>query len=236
MSDVKDYERPTKAYDRPSAAGNTGSFAGTNPTPNARLGSGLPEPGVGSAEMEVSNAELLAGSPPLETPNLRGYEIAEEEPDYKGRIVGITVIVLAIGAIGAFTYATGMWNSTPNQVVASNQVPPLAVAPPSLPTETAQPQQAVVPPPAPVENPETPTRAVTAPVKSARVRTVPRASRVQPTENSTDQGSTVAPAEPAPLQVTPPDTIVTPPAITPVPDTPTQTAPDQPAVQPAPQP
>jgi hypothetical protein len=53
-----------------------------------------------------------------------------------GKIVGALIVVLAVGAAGAYSYKTGVWTLPPRQKVADSQLP--SPSPPALPTAPAQ--------------------------------------------------------------------------------------------------
>jgi hypothetical protein len=169
---------------------------------------------------------------------MRGFEPSEGESGNTGKIVGAALVALMIGAAGAYTYATGMWNSPPKQVVAS-LVPPAT----SLPPSEVPMQQTVLPPLTPVENT---TEQASPPVRATRTHVLAHASphspTVQPSENFSEQAApaSVPPAVIVPVQPALLDTNIAPPAIAPSLDAPTQPVTEQPAqtvpVQPAPQP
>jgi hypothetical protein len=223
MSDLREYEAPE------SEIGNTGKIVDA---PETAL-SGL------------RGYEKIDGAPETETDDLRGYQQPEEETGTaKAKIIGAVAVALMIGAAGAYTFATGAWNSPPKQVLAS-LVPPSTSLPPSV----APMQHTVVPQLAPVENAPaemSPQATAVSPVRAARTHVSSRARShaptVQPSGNFSEQASPAfvpaaasVPAQPAPL-----DTIIVAPAITPPPDTSLQPVAVQPAltvpVQPTQQP
>ena len=154
-----------------------------------------------------------------------------------GKIIAAIVVVLGFGAIGAYTYETGTWNSSPKQIVASKQISspaPLASAEPSVapPQETAD----LPPAPAPVKNvpaPTPPQAAATPPVRVARAQTpapaLPQAPAAQPPGNVSAPTSpqAAAPSENIPEQPAPQD--ISPPVTAPAQDAPAQNVPEQPA-------
>ena len=175
---------------------------------------------------------------------IRVYESPEDETGNTGKIVAAGIVALMIGAVGAYTYATGMWNSPPEQVVAS-LVPPSTSLPPSV----APPMRAVVPQLPPVENAPaemSPQATTVPPARAARTHVLARAPvhalTAQPTENFSEPAApaSVPPAVIVPVQSAPPDTTIVSPVITPIQDAPaqpvteqpSQTAPVQPATQP----
>jgi hypothetical protein len=162
--------------------------------------------------------------------DLRGYEPPKVEAESNtSRIVGAVVVAIAIGAIGVFSYATGMWDS----LSAHTTAPRMAYndVPPPLPPPVAPPQQSVAPPVVPADN-ASPLPDKVPPVRAARMHVSPRAAMhtqtVQPTESPSglDQSAPVAPTETAPSQDT------APPATTPPTDAPAPTTPEQPAQTP----
>ena len=163
--------------------------------------------------------------------DLRGYNAREVEVGINtNKIIGAIVVATAIGAIGTYSYATGMWDSPPVQTmaprVASNNVP-------SPPIPTVQQRQTVIPPVAPEA--DAPTQPSPPPVKAARKHvSAPAATRSRTaTDNSSDR---ISPSPVAPPD-TAPDTSIAPPATAPA--APTQSAPAQPIqstpAQPAPE-
>ena len=222
MSDLREYKAPE---------GGLGNMSGPR--------------GFETPDVETGNTAKIVGAPETEMDDLRGYQPPEEETgNTKVKIIGAVAVALMIGAAGAYTFATGVWNSPPKQVLAS-LVPPSTSLPPSV----APMRHTVVPQLPPVENApaEMSPQAVAAPpIRAARTHVVAHAPRhspaVQPSENFSEQASPAfvpaavsVPAQPAPL-----DTIITAPVITPSPDAPIQPAVAQPAqtvpVQPAQQP
>jgi hypothetical protein len=72
--------------------------------------------------------------------NLRGIN-TQVETGNAGKIIGALVVALAIGAVGAYTYETGMWKSSPRQIVPNRDLPS-----PGLPSAVPT----LVPPAAPL--------------------------------------------------------------------------------------
>jgi hypothetical protein len=228
MSDLRDYETPE--------TGNTGQLAGAQETTASNMRA------YQASEAETENSGQVAGAPETATSDMRGYQTPEDETgNTKGKIIGAVLVALMIGVAGAYTVATGMWNSPPKQVLAS-LVPPST----SLPSVVAPMQHAVVPQLAPDESApaEMSPQAVAAPpVKAARTHVVAHATRhspaVQPSENLSDRAFVPA-AVSVPVQPAMQDTIIAPPAMTPLPDAPMQPVAAQPAetvpVQPVTQP
>jgi hypothetical protein len=176
--------------------------------------------------------------------DMRGHETPEVESGNTGKIVAAVAVALMIGAAGAYTYGTGMWNSPPKQVLAS-LVPPSTSLPPSVvPT-----QQTVVPPLTPVESTTeqaSPPVTTVPPVRATRTHVLAHASPHSPTVQPSESFSNEAPPAPVPQAVSvpeqpvPPDTNTALPMTTPSLDAPTQPVAAQPVqtvpVQPAPQP
>ena len=219
MSDLRDFETPE--------TGNTGQLAGVQETNASNMRA------YQASEAETENSGQIAGAPETATDDMRGYQAPEDETgNTRGKIIGAVAVALMIGAAGAYTFSTGMWNSPPKQVLAS-LVPPSA----------APMQHAVVPQVPPDESApaEMSPQAVAAPpVKAVRTHVVAHAPRhapaVQPSETFSDRAY-VPPAETVPVQPASQDIIIAPPVMTPLPDAPMQPVESQPApVQPAPQP
>ena len=227
MTDLRDHETPE------SETGNTGQIVGAPET--AMNGRRAYE----TSEVKAGDTGQITGAEETATDDMRGTQPPEEETGSVNRkIIGAVAVALMVGAIGAYTIATGMWNSPPKQVLAS-------LVPPSAPPI----QHAVVPqnPPdesAPAEM--TPQAVAAPPVKAVRthvaVHASPHALAVRPSESFAEPAApaSIPPAEIVPVQPAPIDTTIVPPVTTPSPATPTQDVPAQPApsapVQPATQP
>ena len=224
MTDLRDHESET---------GNTGQIVGA---PETAISS---RHAYETSEVKAEDSGQIAGAEETATNDMRGSQPPEEETGSVNRkIIGAVAVALMIGAAGAYTIATGMWNSPPKQVLAS-------LVPPSV----APVQHAVVPqfPPdetAPAEI--TPQAVVVPPVKASRTHAVAHASThalaVRPSESFAEPAAPAAipPAEIVPVQPAPLDTTTVPPVMTPSPAAPTPNVPEQPAptvpVQPATQP
>jgi len=157
--------------------------------------------------------------------DIRLYAPEIDEGSGTNKIVAAVIVAVAIGAVGIYSYAAGMWNAPPVQTastrVATNDVPP-----PPPPMQSNAPTTATPPlasPPdtmAPVQPlPKAP------PVRAARAHV--RAPAATPSDNSTD----VAPPSemtPAPTPTAPEPQPQTVPDQTP----PAQPAPEQPQAQP----
>jgi hypothetical protein len=190
-------------------------------------------------EVKAGDTGQIAGAEETAMDDMRGTQPPEEETGSTNRkIIGAVAVALMVGAVGAYTIATGMWNTPPKQVLAS-------LVPPSAPPV----QHAVVPqnPPdesAPAEM--TPQAVAAPPVKAARthvaVHASPHAQAVRPSESFAEPAApaSIPPAEIVPVQPAPIDTTMVPPATTPPPAAPTLDVPVQPApsapVQPGTQP
>jgi len=136
--------------------------------------------------------------------DLRGQQMPEDEAgSKKNKLYGAAIVAAAIGAVGIFGYATGMWNSPPPPKpatfnVVSNQVPTPAPPPVEMGTPTP-----VVPAAAPV-------REVIAPTLPARKAPTIKAARVHlrapaaPAEISPVVMSPVAAPIVAPIDIAPP--------------------------------
>ena len=162
--------------------------------------------------------------------DVRGVTAPTEEKDNTTKIVAAFVVALGFGAIGAYSYETGTWNSAPKSIVASNPVMPAAApdvtAPqatqdlPPLPAKNTSPQPVKstpaetdkdpgasqkratteTPPPMRIARAQTP--APNAAQQSVPEAAVPETVPEQPGENSAPAVS--APTEhPAPVEETP---------------------------------
>jgi periplasmic protein TonB len=161
--------------------------------------------------------------------DLREVPMPPAEMGSTSKIVALA-IALVFGAIGAYSYETGTWNSQPKQIVASKEVPPPAPLGNAAPSEAAPPALADLPP-APVKNvpAQTSTQAAAAPppVRVARAQTpapaLPQASAAPPTE------SVSAPASPeiAAPATSIPEQPASPPVNTPSQEAPAPEAPQQ---------
>ena len=124
------------------------------------------------------------------------------------KIVAALIVALGFGAIGAYSYETGTWNSQPKQVVASSQPPAPESVASAAPSESPPPSLADLPPappPAPVKDipaQTSPKTAATAPVRVARAQApaLPQAPEAQPTANVSDPA---APAVATPAETVP---------------------------------
>ena len=226
MTDLRDHEMETE---------NTGKIVGAPETAmNGRRAYETPE-------VKTGDTRKIVDAPETATGDMRGYQTPETETGSVNRkIIGAVAVALMIGAAGAYTIATGMWNSPPKQVLAS-LVPPSTSLPPSV----APTGHTVVPQLPPVENAPaeiTPQAVAAPPVKAARTHVVAHALAVRPSESFVEPAAPapIPPAEIVPVQPAPIDTTIVPPVTTPSPAAPTQDVPAQPApsapVQPATQP
>jgi hypothetical protein len=229
MTDLRDHETPE------SETGNTGQIVGAPET--AMNGRRAYE----TSEVKAGDTGQIAGAEETAMDDMRGTQPPEEETGSTNRkIIGAVAVALMVGAIGAYTIATGMWNTPPKQVLAS-LVPPSTSLPPSV----APTGHTVVPQLPPVENAPaeiTPQAVAAPPVKAARTHVVAHALAVRPSESFVEPAAPapIPPAEIVPVQPAPIDTTIVPPVTTPSPAAPTQDVPAQPApsapVQPATQP
>jgi len=160
--------------------------------------------------------------------DLRVFEKSEDETgNNTNKIYGAAIVAAVVGAVGIFSFATGMWNSPPPQKatfnVASNEVPPPAVPAPIVPPTKLDTPTPVIPAAVPM-------REVNAPVQPVRKAPTIKAARVHaraPAAMVPDEVSPVAAPVLAPINIPPP------PVLTEAP--PVQTVPLQPApVQAAP--
>ena len=225
MSDLKEY-KATEAE-----IGITGTMGGMR--------------GFGTPEADSSNAGKIVAAPDTSMHNLRGFETPKEDTDNRGKLIGAGAVALMLVAAVGYTFATGMWNSSPKpiaQFVASAALPPPAMQAPM--------QNTVVPQTAPVENPPeqaAPQTTTVRPVRAAPAHVTAHVSshsaKMQPAETFVSP----PPIESVPQQTIPQDTSIAPPVMAPIVaapvtplDIPTQPAPVQPSqtvpVQPAPQP
>ena len=120
---------------------------------------------------------------PMMMKDLREVPMPPAEMGSTSKIVALA-IALVFGAIGAYSYETGTWNSQPKQIVASKEVPPPAPLGNAAPSEAAPPALADLPP-APAKNvpAQTSTQAAAAPppVRVARAQTpAPALPQAQP--------------------------------------------------------
>ena len=159
--------------------------------------------------------------------DLRENPIPPAEQGSTPKIVAALIVALGFGAMGAYTYETGTWNSQPKQVAASQQLPspePLASAAPS----EALPQSAADLPPPPVKNipaQTSPQATAAPPVKIARAQ-IPAPALPQSAQASPEVS---APAANIPEQPVPQVSTISPPVNTPPQEAPAQNAPEQPA-------
>lgn len=127
------------------------------------------------------------------------------------KIVAALVVALGFGAMGAYSYETGTWNSPPKQVVASKDIPPPAPLDNATPSDAALQSAADLPPaapPAPVK--DVPAQA---PAKAAAVAPPVRVARAQAPEPALAQSPAAQPpASAAPEVAAPAATITEPPA------------------------
>ena len=171
--------------------------------------------------------------------DLRENPIPPVEQGSTPKIVAALVVALGFGAMGAYSYETGTWNSQPKQVTAA-QVPspePVASATPSEPPL----QSAADLPPAPVKNipaQTSPQAAAPPPVKIARAQ-IPapafaREVAVQPSTTIPTQPSpeVAAPVVNVPEQPVSQVSTISPAVNAPATEAPAQTAPEPPAEAP----
>ena len=224
MSDLKEYKTPE------TEIGMTGMIAGA---PETAMG-GMR--GFGMPQADSSNAGKIVAAPDTSMHNLRGFDTREEDTDNRGKFIGAGAVALMLVAAVGYTFATGMWHSTPKPVtplVASAEFAPPAMQAPQ--------QNTIVPQTAPVENPpEQVAPKVTAvhPVRATPTHVTAHAALRAPATQPSEVIVSPPPAVSVPVHTLPQDTSIAPPAITPL-DAPAQTTPVQPTqtvpVQPAPQ-
>ena len=109
--------------------------------------------------------------------DLRENPMPPVEQGSTPKIVAALIVALGFGAIGAYSYETGTWNSQPKQMVASQQLPSPEPLVSAAPSETP-PQSIADLPPAPVKNvpaQPSPQAAAAPPVKIARAQIPPPA-------------------------------------------------------------
>lgn len=186
----------------------------------------------GSVEHVPAPGDVSVGDLPnsdTATDDMRGHEPSTAmapKMDKNGMLLGAAAVAALIGAMGIFSYATGMWNSAPPapRVVAFNNVtqdlpaapPQQAVAPAPVPSVAVERPPASTPPvakrsAAPILRPAATPKRVVAPPRSALPEIAPL---------------TTAPLEAAPISPVPPTE----------PSPPVQSVPEQPVPQTMPAP
>src|SRR5258708_22779169 len=138
--------------------------------------------------------------------DLREAHMPPAEMRNTPKIVVALVVALGFGAIGAYSYETGTWNSPPKQIVASKETPPPAPVDNATPSEAPLQSAADLPPappPAPVKDVPAQASAKAAPapaIKVARAQasapSLPQAPAAQPAATISAQASP-EPAAPA---------------------------------------
>jgi hypothetical protein len=132
--------------------------------------------------------------------DLRQAPMPPEEMGSKQKIVAALVVALGFGAMGAYSYETGTWNSPSKQIVASKEVPPPAPVDNATPSEAPLQSAADLPPappPAPVK--DVPAQA------SAKASAAPaiKVARAQAPVPSLSQAPAVQPADTISAQASP---------------------------------
>jgi hypothetical protein len=168
--------------------------------------------------------------------DLREAPMPPAEMGSTPKIVAALVVALGFGAMGAYSYETGTWNSPPKQVVASKDVSPPAPLDNATPSDAALQSSADLPPaalPAPVKD----VPATQAPAKAAAAAPPVRVARAQALEPALPQSPGAQPPAPAASEVAAPaanipeppaqNTIASPPVNTPTQEAPAQEAPAQ---------
>jgi hypothetical protein len=162
--------------------------------------------------------------------DLREAPMPPAEMGSTPKLVAALVVALGFGAMGAYSYETGTWNSPPKQIVASKDVSPPAPLDNATPSDATLQSAADLPPeapPAPVKD-----VAAQAPAKAAAAAPPVRIARVQAPEPAVPQSPTAQPPAPAASEVAAPaanipeppaQSIVTSPTV----NAPTQEAPAQ---------
>jgi hypothetical protein len=174
----------------------------------------------------------------------RDIQTPPVEVGNNGKIIAAVAVALGFVAMGAFSYESGTWNSSPKQIVAAKSV----TAPAPAPLASAEPS---VTAPSPTNDlpplPEKSAEAKPAPAATAPAKTPPmRIARAQipavtpqvpaaletPAEPQVNNSAQAAPAPAAPAdQVASPATESAPAAVE---AAPAPVAPEQPAAEPAP--
>jgi hypothetical protein len=151
------------------------------------------------------------------------------------KLVAALVVALGFGAMGAYSYETGTWNSSPKQVVASKDVSPPAPLDNATPSDEALQSAADLPPaapPAPLKD-----VAAQAPAKATAAAPPVRVARAQAPEPALPQSPGAQPPAPAASEVAAPaanipdpqaqNIIASPPVNAPTQEAPAQEAPAQ---------
>src|SRR5258707_1986675 len=103
---------------------------------------------------------------------LRDPSNSAVETSNSPKIVAAFLVALGFGAIGAYSYETGTWNSPPKQIVASKETPPPAPVDNATPSEAPLQSAADLPPappPAPVKDVPAQASAKAAPAPAIKV-------------------------------------------------------------------
>src|SRR5580765_1472333 len=104
--------------------------------------------------------------------DLRGIAAPELETSNSPKIMGAVVVILGVGALGAYTLSTGIWDSPSPRVIASRE--PAPVAPVKITAPVAPTPPAITP--APTDQRAADTTTAKAPTRVAHVHKSDNAS------------------------------------------------------------
>jgi hypothetical protein len=163
--------------------------------------------------------------------DLREGPMPPAEMGSTAKIIAALVVALGFGAMAAYSYETGTWNSAPKQVVASKDVPPPAPLDNATPSDAALQSAADLPPaapPAPVKDvpAQASAKAAAPAIKVARAQApAPSLSQAPAAQASPEPAAPVASIPEPPAAQTTPAPVDTPPQEAPAPAAPAEATP-----------